>query len=126
MTRDGFAALREPLLAEASRHGLGSASDGVRFHVPIGTWKRTRRDLIGHFETNCARPDYADGKRRGEPRGSGAMESTCRQYQCRFKRPGRFWTKTGDEAVTCVETFRRNGRWQHLFPRAGDFDPSRN
>jgi exonuclease VII large subunit len=53
-----------------------------------------------------------------EPLGSGAIESTCRQYQCRFKRPGQFWSMEGDEALLCLETFWRNGRWHDLFPHA--------
>jgi hypothetical protein len=72
------------------------------------------------------RMDYPAGKARGEPIGSGAMESTCRQYQCRFKRPGQFWSQSGDEALLCVETFWRNARWNLLFPHVGDFDLSRN
>ena len=75
---------------------------------------------------NRHRMDYAEGKARGEPIGSGAMESTCRQYQCRFKRPGQFWSQSGDEALLCVETFWRNGRWNTRFPHVGNFDPSRN
>lgn len=53
-----------------------------------------------------------------EPLGSGAIESTCRQYQCRFKRTGQFWSTAGDEALLTLETFWRNGRWHHLFPHA--------
>jgi hypothetical protein len=53
-----------------------------------------------------------------EPLGSGAIESTCRQYQCRFKRTGQFWTMSGDEALLCLETFWRNGRWNQLYPHA--------
>jgi hypothetical protein len=56
--------------------------------------------------------------------GSGAIESTCRQYQCRFKRPGQFWTRSGDEALMCLETFWRNGCWHLLFPHSPD--PSKN
>jgi len=81
---------------------------------------------INYFENNRQRLGYAEGKQRGEPVGSGAMESTCRQYQCRFKRPGQFWTQVGDEALMCLETFWRNGRWKHLFPHVGNFDPSKN
>ena len=81
---------------------------------------------IGYFENHRERLDYRAGKARGEPLGSGAMESTCRQYQCRFKRPGQFWTQRGDEALLCLETFWRNGRWKHLFPHVGSFDPSKN
>ncbi len=53
-----------------------------------------------------------------QPLGSGAIESTCRQYQCRFKRTGQFWTTAGDEALMCLETFWRNGRWHELYPHA--------
>jgi Uncharacterised protein family (UPF0236) len=52
------------------------------------------------------------------PLGSGAIESTCRQYQCRFKRTGQFWSLEGDEALMCLETFWRNNRWHNLFPHA--------
>lgn len=52
------------------------------------------------------------------PVGSGAIESACRQYQCRFKRTGQFWTTVGDEALMCLETLWRNGRWHELYPHA--------
>ena len=52
------------------------------------------------------------------PVGSGAIESACRQYQCRFKRTGQFWTTPGDEALLCLETLWRNGRWDQLYPHA--------
>ena len=48
-----------------------------------------------------------------------------RQGQCRFRRPGQFWTPAGDEALLCLETFWRNGRWSLLFPHTA-FDPARN
>lgn len=79
-----------------------------------------------YFESNLKRLKYKDGVRRGEPSGSGPMESTCRQYQCRFKRPGQFWSQTGDEALMTLETFWRNGRWHLLFPHATSTDLSRN
>ena len=53
-----------------------------------------------------------------EPLGSGAIESTCRQYQCRFKRTGQFWSLAGDEALMCLETFWRNNRWHDLYPHS--------
>jgi len=61
-----------------------------------------------------------------EPLGSGAIESTCRQYQCRFKRTGQFWTMPGDEALRCLETFWRNGRWHELYPHVKLTSPSLN
>jgi len=61
-----------------------------------------------------------------EPLGSGAIESTCRQYQCRFKRTGQFWSLAGDEALMCLETFWRNGRWHQLYPHVKLTSPSLN
>jgi len=80
-----------------------------------------------YLENNRLRLDYKGAKERGEPLGSGAMESTCRQYQVRFHRAGQFWTRTGDEALMCLETFWRNARWSLLFPHVPpDFDPAKN
>jgi predicted membrane protein len=71
---------------------------------------------VEYYRNNQARMKYAAGKARGEPVGSGPIEATCRQFQCRFKRPGQFWSTTGDEALLCLETFWRNERWELLFP----------
>jgi hypothetical protein len=80
-----------------------------------------------YLANNRDRLDYQGAKERGEPLGSGAMESTCKQYQVRFHRSGQFWTTVGDEALMCLETFWRNGRWSLLFPHVPkDFDPSKN
>jgi hypothetical protein len=84
--------------------------------------RRARRQQvdreINYFGANLHRMGYPQGAKLGEPLGSGAIESTCRQYQCRFKRPGQFWTTAGDEGLMCLETFWRNQRWQLLFPHA--------
>jgi hypothetical protein len=93
------------------------------------------RAQITYFENNTHRISYrailaarkavdegqatAEQKiKAAEPLGSGAIESTCRQYQCRFKRTGQFWSLEGDEALMCLETFWRNNRWHDLFPHA--------
>lgn len=80
---------------------------------------------VAYFKNHQHRMDYGQARERGEPCGSGPVESTCRQYQCRFKRTGQFWTKEGDEALLSVETFWRNDRWSLLFPHS-NFAPSRN
>jgi hypothetical protein len=99
-------------------------------HALLVSLDQTRESIvqreINYLESHRHRMDYAEGKQRGEPIGSGAMESTCRQYQCRFKRPGQFWSQTGDEALLSIETFWRNGRWNLLFPHVGNFDPTKN
>ena len=61
---------------------------------------------------------YKEARKRKEPVGSGAIESTCRQLQCRMKRCGQFWSTRGDEALLCLEMFWRNERWEMLFPHA--------
>jgi hypothetical protein len=81
---------------------------------------------INYFDEHRNRMDYAAARKAGEPQGSGAMESTCRQYQCRFKRPGQFWSCAGDEALMCLETFWRNRRWHLLFPHIFQGDPLKN
>ena len=71
---------------------------------------------IEYYRSNQKRMKYVGGKKRGEPVGSGAIESTCRQLQCRMKRCGQFWSIQGDEALLCLEIFWRNEHWQLLFP----------
>lgn len=91
--------------------------------------KKKRQALeseLNYLESHRERMDYASARRAGEPQGSGAMESTCRQYQCRFKRPGQFWSCVGDEGLMCLETFWRNRRWHLLFPHILHGDPHRN
>jgi hypothetical protein len=73
---------------------------------------------IEYYQNNQERMKYKEARRRQEPVGSGAIESTCRQLQCRMKRCGQFWSTTGDEALLCLEMFWRNQRWELLFPHA--------
>jgi len=81
---------------------------------------------VNYLQTHRERMACRAAGERGEPLGSGAIESTCRQYQCRFKRTGQFWSQTGDEALMCLESFRRHDRWHLLFPHAKEPDPSKN
>lgn len=71
---------------------------------------------LEYFETHKDRMDYKTGKALGQPVGSGAIESTCSQYQRRFKLTGQFWTLAGDEAFLALATLHRNARWKRLFP----------
>lgn len=94
--------------------------------VVEGSAKEVVEKNHGYFENQKERLDYQRGRKLGEPIGSGAIESTCRQHQCRFKRPGQFWSRAGDEALLTLETFWRNGRWHLLFPHCPQIDPSLN
>jgi hypothetical protein len=95
-------------------------------HLPAGAAAEAVRREVNYFHEHRDRMDYRAARRRGEPIGSGAVESSCRQAQCRFKRPGQYWSRQGDEALLCLETFWRNERWHLLFPYHRRFDPSKN
>jgi ribosomal protein L34E len=86
----------------------------------LKTLTRSQRKAIGreisYFEGHKERMDYKAGKALGQPVGSGAIESTCSQYQRRFKLTGQFWSLAGDEAFLALATLHRNGRWKQLFP----------
>jgi hypothetical protein len=94
--------------------------------LPAGAARAKVQTEVDYFHTHQARLDYRNARRRGEPIGSGAIEATCRQYQCRFKRTGQFWSENGDESLLCLDTFWRNGRWSLLFPHTLPPDPARN
>ena len=93
--------------------------------LPAGPAAEAVAREAAYFREQQNRMDYRAGRRAGEPIGSGPVEATCRQGQCRFKRPGQFWTPTDDEALLCLATFWRNERWSLLFPHPA-FDPARN
>jgi hypothetical protein len=103
-----------------------------KVHTQIEYWKNNNNRL--HYRAiMTARKAVKTGtatseqtRLANEPLGSGAIEATCRQYQCRFKRTGQFWTTTGDEALMCLETFWRNDRWHQLFPHAAPPSLARN
>jgi transposase len=90
-----------------------------------GAAAQTVAKEVEYFHEHQKRMDYRAGRRAGEPIGSGPVEATCRQIQCRFKRPGQFWSLAGDEALMCLEMFWRNRRWHLLFPHSS-FNPARN
>jgi hypothetical protein len=93
--------------------------------LPAGAAAKAVQKEVDYFHEHQDRMDYRAGRQRGEPIGSGAIESTCRQAQCRFKRPGQYWSQEGDESLLCLETFWRNNRWHLLFPHT-TFNPARN
>ena len=99
--------------------------DAALAGLPAGPDAQTVAKEIAYLKEHQDRMDYRAGRRAGEPIGSGAVEATCRQGQCRFKRPGQFWSTAGDEALLCLETFWRNERWHLLFPHTA-FHPSQN
>jgi hypothetical protein len=70
----------------------------------------------GYIESQSARMNYKTMARQGWPIGSGAVESACRQSQCRFKRPGQFWTEQGFRHLNALDEARNNNHWDELWP----------
>jgi hypothetical protein len=68
-----------------------------------------------YFATHAGRMNYHTLAKRGWPIGSGAVESACRQKQCRFKRCGQFWTKSGLRNLCALDEARRNRHWDELW-----------
>ena len=94
--------------------------------LPAGASAAAVGREVNYFHEHQERMDDRAGLRAGEPIGSGPVEATCRQGQCRFKRPGPFWSQRGDEALLSLEMCWRNGRWPLLFPHASPHDPAKN
>ncbi len=93
--------------------------------LPEGSAATAVSREVAYLREHRERLDDRAAQRAGEPIGSGPVEATCRQAQCRFKRPGQFWSRAGDEARLGLETFWRNERWHLLFPHSS-FNPARN
>ena len=71
-----------------------------------------------YFATHAGRMNYRAIHRRGWPIGSGPVESACRQRQCRFKRPGQFWTPQGMRHLSALTEARHNHHWDELWTSA--------
>ena len=76
--------------------------------------RREQQYFAGHAE----RMDYQKLQRRGWPIGSGSVESACRHRQCRFKRPGQFWSAEGMRNLGALTEARYNRHWEELWEAA--------
>jgi hypothetical protein len=74
------------------------------------------RRETNYFRTHAGRINYRQLHERGWPIGSGPAESACRQKQCRFKRPGQFWTRPGLRNLGALTEARQNQHWEELWP----------
>lgn len=126
--KDQFKAWLKPLVRQLKNESAIKVIrqlDEALASLPTGPAAEAVAKEVAYFREHQDRMDYRAARRAGEPIGSGPVEATCRQGQCRFKRPGQFWSTTGDEALLCLETFWRNERWSLLFPHSA-FDPAKN
>jgi hypothetical protein len=84
-------------------------------------WPEEERQVLSretaYFQKHSSHLCYPKAKRQGFPLGSGAMESACSQLQGRFKRPGQFWSESGEDNLLALEFARRNGDWNELWAK---------
>jgi hypothetical protein len=110
-----------PLLKNLKRRGgsgLLSLLDELLV-VAEGEWREDEQIVLrretAYFHNHAPRLCYPAAKRHGVPLGSGAMESACSQLQGRFKRPGQFWSRSGEKNLLALELAWRNGDWNELW-----------
>jgi hypothetical protein len=101
------------------RHGQERAvlKEITRLKAQRGAAGKILRREQNYFAGHAARMNYAPLAARGWPIGSGAVESACRQRQCRYKRPGQFWTARGLRHLSALEEARANGHWDQLWTK---------
>lgn len=106
----------EPLLHQL-RHGKEKRVLRKIAALPAGRGQRgqsVRREQ-NYFAGQAHRMSYEETAAKGWPIGSGAVESACRQRQCRFKRPGQFWTNQGLRNLTALMDSKQNHHWDELW-----------
>lgn len=67
---------------------------------------------MNYFRDHREHMHYEKWAKQGIPIGSGAMESTCGQFQTRLKGPGKFWTASGKDNIAALDIARRNHEWE--------------
>jgi hypothetical protein len=114
---DAGAAIWVPLRRHKLRHGKEAnvLREIAALKVPRTEAGQILQREKNYFASHTGRMNYQAISNRGWPIGSGAVESACRQRQCRFKRPGQFWTHTGLRNLCALEEARRNGHWDQIW-----------
>jgi hypothetical protein len=99
------------------RHGQQAAvlAEIARLEAPATEAGKIIQREKEYFAGHARRMAYSQIYRRGWPIGSGAVESACRQRQCRFKRPGQSWTAAGMRRLGSLVEARHNGYWNELW-----------
>ena len=118
----------KPLLQQVRKDQTPAVITELKELLPTLTAAQAKKvnPTVEYYTHHLDRMKYTEADRRNEPVGSGTIESTCRQYQCRMKRCGQFWSQLGDEALLTLTSFWKNGYWEKLFPHAQLTSVSRN
>lgn len=94
---------------------LKTLSDLTHISRELPMRKEIEKESL-YFEKHRDHINYEETKDRDEPIGSGAVESACKQYQMRFKRPGQFWNTETEEGLLEMVNRKNNGLWHTLWP----------
>lgn len=110
----------EPLLHQLAHGGeagvLGTLEDLLERCGPLAEERQKAIEReAAYFESHREHLHYRQRQQEGCPKGSGAMESTCSQFQDRFKRTGQFWTLAGEHHLLALELARRNQDWDEIW-----------
>jgi hypothetical protein len=99
------------------RHGQEQAA--LKTIAALQEPRREAKEIVrkekNYFANQSRRMNYKEIADRGWPIGSGAVESACRQSQCRFKRCGQFWSDSGFRNLSALDEARRNGYWDEIW-----------
>jgi hypothetical protein len=99
------------------RHGEQAAvlKEFAALKGPRGQRGKALKEQKKYFTGQAQRMNYQEIAKRGWPIGSGAVESSCLGSQCRFKRPGQFWTKNGFRHLSALQEACANDHWDQLW-----------
>ena len=111
----------EPLLSGLKYRGGGDLLSFLEELTRTGTERLTdgQREVLrretAYFQKHKDHLNYPGASLLGLPLGSGEMESACFQLQGRFKRPGQFWSQSGEQNLMALEMALRNGDWDRIW-----------
>jgi hypothetical protein len=80
--------------------------------------QRVRREGVNYLKARREQMRYEEYKKMGLPRGSGAVESVCKQMvSARCKQAGMRWSEEGADAILALRSYVLNDRFDELCPK---------
>ena len=110
----------EPLLHQLNHGGEAGVLETLEDLIGLcqeleAESKQMIQGKVAYFEEHREHMHYQRLEEQGCPKGSGAMESTCSQFQDRFKRTGQYWMLPGQTHLIALELARRNEDWDEIW-----------
>ena len=109
---------RTAWVRKAKRHLARGQVSCVAMEIKMLAVGRRAKEVSSHlayFTRNAARMQYQDFKKRGVPRGSGAIESAVRRIiNLRIKSNAKFWLEKNAQAMLLMRSYLKAGRFDDL------------